>query len=62
MNNHIMDKNLMNNLVGNAFEDLSLEEMALSQGCGEVVPMSGPPCFFITAGSALLITFAVCKN
>ncbi|SCG83746.1 hypothetical protein DW1_2181 [Proteiniborus sp. DW1] len=50
------------NFVGKAFEELTLEEMALSQGCGDVVPMSGPPCFLITAGSALLITFWVCEN
>ncbi|WP_352420134.1 lichenicidin A2 family type 2 lantibiotic [Proteiniborus sp.] len=59
------DKFLMeydSRFVGKAFEELSLEEMALSQGCGDIVPMSGPPCFLITAGSALLITFWLCQN
>ncbi|WP_311519073.1 mersacidin family lantibiotic [Paenibacillus albidus] len=46
--------------VGLAFEELSFEEMAISQGSGDLEVMSGPPCFLLTAGSALLVTFVWC--
>ncbi|WP_067839407.1 mersacidin family lantibiotic [Amphibacillus sediminis] len=57
-----LNVNEVSKLVGKSFEELSLEEMAQSQGGGEVVALSGPPCFLLTAGSALLLTFWQCKN
>lgn len=52
--------------IGTPFELLSTEEMNEIIGSGsldnEVSPMSGPPCFFITMGSALLLTFTICQN
>lgn len=34
----------MENIVGKAFEELSLEEMALSQGSGEIQPRTSVGC------------------
>ncbi|SHD18358.1 type 2 lantibiotic, SP_1948 family [Staphylococcus aureus] len=34
----------ISSLVGNSFEEMSLEEMALTQGTGDVQPQSTPGC------------------
>lgn len=60
------EKYLIVDGIGVPFELLSLEEMEEISGSGlensEEVPMSGPPCFFLTMGSALLLTFTICQN
>ena len=64
MKNTDYDKEITySSIVGLSFEDLTEEEMMQSQGGydPELAPRSGPPCFLVSAGSALLVTFVWCK-
>ena len=60
MNNRT--KNICNkeNLIGQAFEELSFEEMAMSQGSGEIQPRTTTPCAIISAASSLLVSVIWC--
>ncbi|HHA7039349.1 TPA: lichenicidin A2 family type 2 lantibiotic [Staphylococcus aureus] len=63
-----MEENMKNNnipleissLVGNSFEEMSLEEMALTQGTGDVQPQSTPGCFFASLGIGVTISAWKC--
>ncbi|HCY9756207.1 TPA: lichenicidin A2 family type 2 lantibiotic [Staphylococcus aureus] len=50
----------LKNLVGNSFEEMSLEEMALTQGTGDVQPQSTPGCFFASLGIGVTISAWKC--
>ncbi|HDP3199844.1 TPA: lichenicidin A2 family type 2 lantibiotic [Staphylococcus aureus] len=50
----------ISSLVGNSFEEMSLEEMALTQGTGDVQPQSTPGCFFASLGIGVTISAWKC--
>jgi type 2 lantibiotic (TIGR03893 family) len=50
----------LKNLVGNSFEEMSLEERALTQGTGDVQPQSTPGFFFASLGIGVTISAWKC--
>ena len=46
--------------VGDAFEDMTLEDMALAQGSGDIQPRTTPGCFFASLGVSVTISAWKC--
>ncbi|WP_240688206.1 lichenicidin A2 family type 2 lantibiotic [Bacillus sp. BH2] len=46
--------------VGDAFEDMTLEDMALAQGSGDIQPRTTPGCFFASLGVSVTISAWSC--
>ena len=45
---------------GDTFEDMSLEEMAIAQGSGDIQPRTTPGCFFASLGVGVLVSAWKC--
>lgn len=46
--------------VGNAFEDLTIEEMAALQGSGEIQPQTAVSCLLLSFVSGAVVSKAYC--
>lgn len=43
----------MSGIVGPSFEDMTISEMTLVQGSGDITPESTPVCVVVSAGAAV---------